>query len=414
MSIRWITQQLGTASALEVQKEDDLNIIDVRDLVDKEGNRPQAVRQKINEGSDSLRAGKKTVVCCDYGISRSNAIAAGILALYEAIPFESAARRVLEATGEKEIKTQLLQVVREALGVDRKRSLHQKRRVLITGGSGFIRKSVCQNLVGLCEVFSPSRSELDLQLGSTQLDLMVSERKIECIVHLANPRIYNTNSALGNTLTMLRNVLDVCVTHDVRLIYLSGWEVYSGYRSSKLVADESMPLLPKGPYGEAKYLAEMLIEHSRRTQGLRCTMLRSSPVYGIGSDKPRFIFTFIEKIERSQNIITHLYNNGDPALDLLYIDDLVSAIAKSIDSEFEGNLNIGTGVTTTTRRIAEILQELLKVKVDIDSVRINTDTAVIALDASKARKTLDWNPTISVPEGLQLILENLKQTKGAP
>lgn len=408
MSIRWITPDLGTGPALLVRQEVDMNIIDVRDLVDKAGNRSDAVRQKITEGCDSLRAGKKTVVCCDYGISRSNAVAVGILAMHEAIPFEAAVRRVLEATGEKEIKVDPLQAVRRALGVDKKQNQHQKRRVLVTGGSGTLGKPVSQKLAQSCEVFSPDRKELDLQLGSTQLDLLVGEDQIDCIVHLANPRVFTSNIALGNTLTMLRNVLDVCVTGDIKLIYLSGWEVYSGYRSNYLSADESLPLLPKGPYAETKYLTEMLIEHCRRTQGLRCTMLRSSPVYGIGSDKPKFIYNFIDKIKRSQRIVTHRYNNGVPALDLLYIDDLVSAVTKAVGSDFEGNLNIGTGVTTSTQRIAEILKEMLGAQSKIESTLIDSDTAGIAMDASRARKTLDWRPTISIDQGLRMILGNLK------
>jgi len=54
MSIRWITPHLGTGPALQVRQEADMNIIDVRDLVDKAGNRSDAVRQKISEGCDSL------------------------------------------------------------------------------------------------------------------------------------------------------------------------------------------------------------------------------------------------------------------------------------------------------------------------------------------------------------------------
>lgn len=408
MSIRWITPDLGTGPALLVRQEADMNIIDVRDLVDKAGNRSEAVRQKITEGCDSLRTGKKTVVCCDYGISRSNAVAVGILVMHEAIPFEAAVRRVLEATGEKEIKVDPLQAVRMALGIDKKSSQCQRLRVLVTGGNGLIGKPTCEKLAVKFDVIAPRRSELDLQQGSTQLDLLVGEREIDCIVHLANPRIYTSNIALGDTLTMLRNVLDVCVARDIKLIYLSSWEVYSGYRSNYLSADESLPLLPKGPYAETKYLTEMLIEHCRRTQDLRCTMLRSSPVYGIGSDKPKFIYNFIDKIKRSQRIVTHRYNNGVPALDLLYLDDLVSAVTQSVDSNFEGNLNIGTGVTTSTQRIAEILKEMLGAQSKIESTVIDSDTAGIAMDAGKAHKLLDWKPTVSVEQGLQMILENLK------
>ena len=111
MSIRWITAQLGTAPALQFEVADDMNVIDVRDLVDKGGNPVEAVREKIAAGHESLRSGKRTVVCCDYGISRSNAVAAGILARHESLPFAAAARRVLEATGETEVKLGPLEVV---------------------------------------------------------------------------------------------------------------------------------------------------------------------------------------------------------------------------------------------------------------------------------------------------------------
>ncbi|MEB3189693.1 MAG: NAD-dependent epimerase/dehydratase family protein [Snowella sp.] len=404
MTIRWITPHLGTGPALQVHQEAGMKIIDVRDLVDKAGNRSDSVRQKLIEGCDSLRAGNKTLVCCDYGISRSNAVAVGILAMYESIPFEAAVRRVLEATGEREIKVAPLQAVRWALGVEKKHSHHQKRRVLVTGASGTLGKPVSQKLAEAFEVFTPSRSELNLELGSTQLDLLVGDAEIDCIVHLANPRIFTSNTALGDTLTMLRNILDVCVVRSIKLIYLSSFEVYSGYRTSYLLADEALPLLPKGSYGETKYLAEMLIKHCRQTQGLQCIMLRSSPVYGVGSDRPRFIYNFIDKIKHSQRILTHRYNNGLPALDLLYIDDLVSAVTRAVNYDFCGDFNIGTSVITSTEKIAEILRELIGGKIAIDSVAIDDDTACIAMNSRLATEKIGWQATIGINKGLQKIV----------
>ena len=117
MTVRWITPLLGTAPALQVDENRNFAIIDVRDLVDKAGNSADAVLDKINAGCETLRAGKMTVVCCDYGISRSNAVAVGILSVFESISFESAVRRVLDSTGEKEIKVEPLQAVRRALGM---------------------------------------------------------------------------------------------------------------------------------------------------------------------------------------------------------------------------------------------------------------------------------------------------------
>ncbi len=409
MRIRWITPLLGTAPALMDGEESGVNIIDVRELVDKPGNTAGAVRQKIVDGCESVRAGKKTVVCCDYGISRSNAVAVGIIAMCESLPFETALRRVLAATGENDIKIDPLRSVRQALGLDgdgnkKKTSGECSTRILVTGGTGHIGRPLELRLAERFTVFAPGRTELDVQQGSTQLDLFADEREIDCIIHLANPRVATSNGALGGTLTMLRNVLDVCVTRDIRLVHLSSSEVYAGYRSSALMADESLPLFPKGPYAETKYLCELLIEHSRRAQGLRCALLRSSRVYGgAGSVKPAFIYNFINKIRQSRRVVTHRYTNAVPALDLLYIDDLVTAVVQAADSEFCGNLNVGTGVLTSTRAVAEILRDVLGGRSEIESTLIDGDTCCVAMDAGKARDVLGWQPATGIADGLRLV-----------
>lgn len=408
MAIRWINPQLGTAPAQEVIHRKDITIIDVRDLVDKGGNNLNAILNKITEGCDSLSLDKKTVVCCDYGISRSNAIAVGILVKHKSISFESAIRCVLEATGEKEIKVEPLLAVRKALGLLNKKT-HDKLHVMVTGGSGTIGSPLCKKLQEKYNVFSPTRDVLDLKSGSSYLDLYVIENEIDCIIHMANPRVFTSNYALGETLTILRNILDVCTAHQIKLIYPSGWEVYSGYASSHLLANESLPLYPKGPYGETKYLCELLIEHSRKTQGLQCLMLRSGPVYGVGSNKPKFIFNFISKLDNSEPVMTHRYLNGDPSLDLLYIDDFINAISSAIGTDFNGNLNIGTGKLTSTRELAIMLKKSMSSSSQIDSVLIDTDTACIAMDSDLARKIIGWTPTISLDQGINLILAHLSQ-----
>jgi len=410
MTIRWITPLLGTAPALSVTTEENLNIIDVRDLVDKAGNLPDSILNKITAGCESLRAGHKTVICCDYGISRSNAIAVGIISIYQSISFEKAVRYVLDSTGEKEIKAEPLSAVRKALG---KSNIycHVKPHLLITGATGFIGQAVNLKLSTEYTVVTPTSKEVDLRCGSTQLDLLVGENEVDIILHLANPRVYTSNVALGESLTMLRNVMDVCISRDIKLIYLSSWEVYSGYRSTNLKADELLPLAPKGPYAETKYLCELLIEHSRRAQGLKCTMLRSSPVYGGGSDKPKFIFNFIDKIKSGLEVITHQYKNCFPSIDLLYIDDLVLAIYKTIQSDFIGNINVGTGVLTSTKVIAEKLNLKLLGNSDINFNHIDSYTACIAIDSTVAKTKIGWEPSINIDQGLELIISKVKIDK---
>lgn len=406
MTVRWITPLLGTASADETKNFIGVQVIDVRDLVDKGGNRTEAVKEKIMAGVSHLKNGAKTIVCCDYGISRSNAIAAGILAVHEQMPFADAVRTVQKQTGEKEIKLEPLNVVRRAIEsrLERKRTMG-KRTILVTGAHGFVGTQVSRRLKSKFEVIAPTHEQLDIAQGGTQLSLLVDEHDVDCILHLANPRVYTSNSALGETLVMLRNVLDVCVSQDVSLIYPSSWEIYTGYAGT-LLADEAVAALPRGPYGETKHLAESMIKHWRQTTGLRCALIRSSPVYGSGSNKPKFIYNFVEKARKSETIVTHRYLNGEPALDLLHIDDFLAALVMACEQEYVGTLNVGTGMATSTRLIAEILKHELGSNSAIEQTEIETNVACVAMNSKKAEQSLGWQPRVALHDGLKQLISD--------
>jgi UDP-glucuronate decarboxylase len=260
-------------------------------------------------------------------------------------------------------------------------------------------------------VIVPGRNELDLELGGTELGMLASRHRIDTVLHLANPRVYTSNSALGKSLTMLRNVLEVCATKDICLVYPSGWEVYSGY-AGDLLADETLPLYPRGPYGDAKFLAELLIRKFEEQHGLKSAVFRSGPVYGAAADKPKFIYNFIDKARRSETIVTHRYLNGDPALDLLHVDDLIEGIVKICKLRYLGTLNLGTGATTTTRSIAELIKAELGSGSLIEQVQIVSHSARIAMNAEKARDVLEWQPTMSVQDGLRGLLRDKLEKDG--
>ena len=94
---------------------------------------------------------------------------------------------------------------------------------------------------------------------------------------------------------------------------------------------------------------------------------------------------------------------------MLYIDDFVEILVKVVNSSFAGNLNVGTGVTITTKKIAEILRELSKGSNIISSVPIFSETASIAINSEKAKEIFEWKSKIDIEEGLRLILSNSPQ-----
>jgi UDP-glucuronate decarboxylase len=411
--IRWITPSLGTGNFFQAKETPGIYILDVRDLVDKAGNPLEAVKGKIEEGCARLAAGEKVVVCCDYGISRSNAIAAGILARSKEIPFFDAVRQVMKALNEKSIKVEVLNVVLKAVEPDAiaLNTDPDKKRILITGAHGFVGRGLPESFEARGHtVLSPVRDKIDLLKDTVELDLMVKEAGIDTLLHLASPRVYTINESVGITLLMLKNILDVCTQNNLRLVYTSGWEVYSGYAGNKIVADETLAMNPKGTYGQTKMLCEVLIENHAKTGNMPPPLiLRASPVYGPESDRPRFIYNFIDKALANRPIITHKYKNAFPALDLMHISDFRAAIVKAAESGEAGSFNIGTGKVTTTSQVAEMIVNKTGSSSLISHIEIEDLVGNIAMDASLAHDKLGWKAKVSFEEGLEEIIKTQKE-----
>lgn len=411
--IRWITDRLGTSSWDEATRTGDIYLIDAREFVDRGGNPLNGLREKIDEALTHLRHNEKVVVCCDYGISRSNSIAAGVLALYEGINFDDAVERVLSSVGENSIRIEVLESVRKALESNQQGASPDSRgKILITGASGFIGRSVSASLKGRGLVpLHPTHQEIDLTKDAIRLDLLSRRQEVSTILHLAAPRIYTTNESLGTSLAMLKNVLDVCVQNNIRLVYLSGWEIYSGYRSERLVVGESLSPRPGSTYGQAKYLSELLIRHHVQYYDLRSTILRSSPVYGVDSERPKFIWNFLINGLRNLEIVTHQYLNGFPALDLLHISDLVRAVMAVLDTERSGEFNIGSGIGISTAEIARMIVEKMGSRSKIRHVKIQDYASNIVMDYQLASHRLGWNPEVKFEKGLEEFLQHKTLSK---
>jgi UDP-glucuronate decarboxylase len=400
--IRWITERLGTAPRDQADDAQAYAVLDVRELVDREGNSVEAVRGKIAEGRRLLATGKPVVVCCDFGMSRSNSIAAALLAGVDGLAFNDAVRRVLAATGESAIRIEVLDAVRRAL--DEPAPAVEPAAILITGGRGFIGSAVRGLLENRARVLAPTHAEIDLLRGAAPLDLFCREHAVQTLIHLAHPRVYTSSAAMGEQIVMLKNVLDVCAQRRIHLVMVSGWEVFSGY-ATELVADESTPPNPAGTYGQAKWLGENLMELMRRREGLAVTLLRSGPVYGPGSARPRFIWNFLRQAAEGTPIITHRYRNGPAALDLMHVRDMAAAIAAAALARPGGTIHLGHRRLVRPADVARWFIERLGSRSTLTEAPIDRDVANVMMDNARARAALGWQPVVGLDEGLTEMLE---------
>ena len=196
--IHWITPHIGTGSYDQAKKVFDAQLIDVRDLVDKAGNTIDAVKSKIDHALAYLKKGNKVILCCDHGMSRSNAVAAGVLASYEKISLDHSLKRILQVTGEKNIKIEVLSVLRRLLDTKGENMSLDTPRVLVTGSSGFIGAGLIPLLnQRFSYVCTPKHHDTDLIPSSRESQatrLPISD----CRSRIASSPVCNLQSAFRN------------------------------------------------------------------------------------------------------------------------------------------------------------------------------------------------------------------------
>ncbi len=401
--IRWIDNTLGTA-AFEDPATAGHEVLDVRGLVDGPANAAAALRERIDAGLALLYRAGKLVVCCDYGISRSNTIASAILSKRDGLPFDEALAFVQKQVGEMRMEYGIVQTVRAALGPVTEVPV-TKGRVLVTGGTGFLGQWLQRVAGDRFELIRLGSKELDLVSSPFALDAMVRKLRPETVIHLANPRIYHTHEIVGQALAMLRNVAEVCREHGAHLVYPSGWVIYSGRKNEgDIVVGDDDPPLPYGNYAMSKALSEQMLDCLSRAGSIKACVLRITPIYGEGSTLPRFLFRTAEALRAGQPVTTHCYLNGRPRLQLLHARDAALALALAAEKKAEGRFNIGGTEALTTREIAAVMAEVLGTPFESREIQLQAAVANITLDTTKARDVLGWAPRIGLKQGLAELL----------
>jgi UDP-glucuronate decarboxylase len=409
---RWITDMLGTAPYYDCEKTvstHDIMVLDIRELVDNRGNNPNDLIRKIQSAAKAIQDGRKVVVCCDKGISRSNAIALGVLML-SGMSYGEALKVILEKVGPSNLNLALLHDVR-SLFQDHHESPDREARtnILVTGSSGFIGRALVKALKPEYNMLCPGR-EMSLTQDLPLLDLYVRENAIHQIVHLAHPRMRNSVSSMAEAIAMMKNILEVCRLGDVRLVYLSSLVVFSGYTSEPmLVARSSLEPWPRGTYAETKHLCEELVQAYRRTYGLKATVLRGAGVYGSNMERSTLLSKFFEAAMRGATIYTHRYRNGLPTFDFLHLDDLIDAMRQALLIKPDMVLNLGTGEPTSTYDLARLIVSVCASASGVKTIDIDDDTYHVVADPSEAKRYLDWEAKIDLETGIMGLRNSFKQ-----
>jgi len=287
-------------------------------------------------------------------------------------------------------------------------------RIILLGSSGFIGKSLLPKLISedydvktLMHIAPINHTEVihGNILDSTLLDSQLDENDI--VINLIGQYTNNDSDFIELNIKGGMNLLHSCIKNNVKkIILISTINVYGN--SLDHPSNEEDQLLPQTKYGIIKLLTEKLYEQFSKIHKLDITILRMSNMYGPNKNAGYISYLINSAVDNKKNIPA--YNNGNQLRDVLFIDDAIDGIIKSIKIQLSGFhvFNISSG---TRKKINEIINEIENIsnqQLNIQYSEKIPDEVSIWADNSKAKNILGFNPTVSLHKGLKITIDYLK------
>ena len=300
------------------------------------------------------------------------------------------------------------------------------RRILITGGSGFIGRHVVAALLGAGAVVRV----LDLQPHpDPAVDIVrgdIAEEEVlqealdggcDGIVHLAavtsvlrsleHPELtYRTNVA-GTQL-----LLELGRAAGARALVFASTNAVTGPMEAPAIS-EAAALCPLTPYGATKAAAEMLMSAYTASYGLRCSILRLTNVYGPGMQAKDSI---VARLMRAIRLGTtfEIYGDGTQVRDYVHAADVTAAVRLGLlDERWAGPTVIGAGRSLSVLEVVDAVRQATGAELDVTHgpARAGEMPAVI-VDPSRAH-ALGWSPRYGFEDGLAGVWEEWSKLDSA-
>ena len=308
-----------------------------------------------------------------------------------------------------------------------------KKRVLITGGAGFIGSHLVGNLLAeggwqvsvvdnFNDFYAPAvkRANVrpflaDARFALYEADIrdaaalreIFAENEFDAIVHLAaragvrpsleQPKLYSETNIDGTL-----NLLELAREFDVRqFVFGSSSSVY-GINCKTPFSEDDRIQQPISPYAATKAAGELLCHTYSHLYDIRTVCLRFFTVYGARQRPDLAIHKFSGLIW--EGLPVPLFGDGTTRRDYTYIDDIIQGVRAAID--YDGSkhevFNLGESQTVELRYLIELIEKKLGKKAFIDRKPMQPgDVPQTFADISKARRLLNYNPQTKIEEGIE-------------
>jgi len=308
------------------------------------------------------------------------------------------------------------------------------KRIAVLGAAGFLGSHLCDELIARGdEVFG-----IDDLSSSTGINLqqLTSENRftfvradiadgippigpVDAVLNFASPA--SPPRYLATPIQTLRtgskgteNALNFALQNNARFIMASTSEIYGDPTISPQVETywgNVNSIGERSCYDEAKRYAEALCMAYWREHQANIGIIRIFNTYGPRLDPMdgRVVSNFVCQSLQGKDLT--VYGDGSQTRSFCYVDDEIRGILAMLDSDEHGPINIGNPVEFTMLELADIVLQLTKSKSKVVYQPLPSDDPLQRCpDISKARNTLNWEPTVELREGLQRTIAWFQKT----
>lgn len=314
-------------------------------------------------------------------------------------------------------------------------------KAIVTGGAGFIGSHFCDRLinegdevVAVDNLLTGSAKNVEHLIKNPKFKLikhdvlkpLPDDLKCDALFHLASPASPNHHSKLSYHAlpleTMLVNtqgtleLLKFAQIYKAKFLFASTSEVYGDPLEHPQKEDYNGNVSTTGPrsvYDEAKRFGETLVAYFVRTRNLDARIARIFNTYGprMLKDDMRMVIRFVNQALEGEPIT--VYGDGTQTRSLCYVDDMVEGLIRLMSyPNTKGEIvNLGSQDEHTVLEYANIIKKLTASKSEITFSEDlpEDDPKKRRPDISKAKKLINWEPKVSLEEGLKKIIEYFKK-----
>ena len=310
---------------------------------------------------------------------------------------------------------------------------YQSKRVLVSGGAGFIGSHLCERLVDeghevICvdNYFTGRRQNVAHLLDKPNFEILRHDVtfplyiEVDEIYNLACPAspIHYQHDPVQTTKTSVHgaiNMLGLAKRTGAKILQASTSEVYGDPEIHPQVESywgNVNPIGPRSCYDEGKRCAETLFFDYHRQNKVRIKVIRIFNTYGpqMHPQDGRVVSNFIMQALRGEKI--SIFGDGSQTRSFCYVDDMVQAMISMMatDDDITGPVNVGNPNEFTIRELAEQIIAKIDPQAELTFLPLpGDDPKQRKPDISYAKQALGWQPTVMLDEGLDKTIEYFRQ-----